>query len=224
MARRVTRELVKQVQNLVQRGYCTREIGRRTGLSMSAVYKIRQNRHRLTRQECPQEEDEAAVWCPRCRCRVYPPCRRCWLRQQLQTEALRRQGDDWRDRLPPLESFPPRLRRRLEVPVAELALPVRVVNYLEQAGILLVYDLLAHRPQELLAIPNFAQKTLEQVYRALEPLGFYRRSRRREEQPPRAENPTLRPQSPEANGSQSFSSPNQCAAPVPLAAADDRPG
>ncbi len=209
MSRRVTVELVKQVQNLVQRGYCTREIGRRTGLSMSAVYKIRQNRHRLTRADLASVgTEEEAVWCPQCRCRVYPPCQRCRLRQFQQAQALLPAPESWRRRLPPMESFPPPLRSRLEVPVAELGLPVRVVNYLEHAGILLVYDLLAHRPQELLSIPNFAQKTLEQVYRALEPLGFVRRGHRRREafpvHPRGAATPT-----PAETESQSFSSPNR---------------
>ncbi len=218
MPRRVTLELVKQVQNLVQRGYCTREIGRRTGLSMSAVYKIRQNRHRLTRADRPSVQQEGAVWCPRCRCRVYPPCLRCRLRQHQRSQMLLPRADAWRRRLPPVESFPPVLRARLEIPVAELGLPVRVVNYLEHAGILLVYDLLAHRPQELLAIPNFARKTLEQVYRALEPLGFVRRGVVRPGEPaPSARGPAA------AQGSQSFSSPNSQAPPPPVSPAEPPP-
>ncbi len=177
MKRRVTEELIRQVLNLVQRGYCTREIGRRTGLSMSAVYKIRQGRHPLLRNQPPPGPQP--VWCPRCRCRVFPPCRVCDLREQLQRQELMHRLRPARRRLPPLEKFPPELQQRLSTPVAELGLPVRVVNYLEHAGILTVYDLLGHRPEELLLIPNFAQKTLEQVYRALEPLGFVRQSRLR---------------------------------------------
>ncbi len=223
MSRRVTLELVKQVQNLVQRGYCTREIGRRTGLSMSAVYKIRQRRHPLARDDQPEAPQEKAVWCPRCRCRVYPPCQRCRLRQNQQAQLLLRQTAAWRRRLPPVETFPPALRSRLEVPVAELGLPVRVVNYLEHAGILLVYDLLAHRPQELLAIPNFAQKTLEQVYRALEPLGFVRRSRRSGAASLAEEPAASRPLA-AADSRQSFSSPNRQSPPGEPAPEQPAPG
>ena len=45
-------------------------------------------------------------------------------------------------------------------------------------GILTVRDLLGATPKRLLAISNFGEKTLGEVYAALEELGFYRPSRR----------------------------------------------
>lgn len=70
------------------------------------------------------------------------------------------------------------LRRRLEMSTAEIGLSVRTTNCLEERGIFTVEDLLNSTPQELLSIPNFGEKTLEEVYRALEAIGFYRKSRK----------------------------------------------
>jgi DNA-directed RNA polymerase subunit alpha len=49
---------------------------------------------------------------------------------------------------------------------------------LEETGILTVRDLLNATPKRLLSISNFGEKTLGEVYTALEKLGFYRPSRR----------------------------------------------
>jgi DNA-directed RNA polymerase subunit alpha len=46
---------------------------------------------------------------------------------------------------------------------------------LEEKGIFTVNDLLNCTRDELLAISNFGEKTLEEVYKALEGIGFYRR-------------------------------------------------
>ncbi len=71
-----------------------------------------------------------------------------------------------------------RLRReRLELSIAEMGLSVRTTNCLEETGILTVRDLLNATPRRLLSISNFGEKTLEEVYLALEELGFYRPSR-----------------------------------------------
>lgn len=71
-----------------------------------------------------------------------------------------------------------RLRRaRLDLSIAEMGLSVRTTNCLEETGILTVRDLLNATPKRLLAISNFGEKTLDEVYAALETLGFYRPSR-----------------------------------------------
>lgn len=68
------------------------------------------------------------------------------------------------------------LREKLEMSTAEIGLSVRTTNCLEERGIFTVQDLLNCTPDELLAISNFGEKTLEEVYKALEGIGFQRRS------------------------------------------------
>jgi DNA-directed RNA polymerase subunit alpha len=70
------------------------------------------------------------------------------------------------------------LKRRLEMSTAEIGLAVRTTNCLEERGIFTVRDLLGATRDDLLAISNFGEKTLEEVYIALEHIGFYRESRR----------------------------------------------
>ena len=65
-------------------------------------------------------------------------------------------------------------RDRLELSIAEMSLSVRTTNCLEETGIFTVRDLLNATPKRLLSISNFGEKTLEEVYQALEALGFYR--------------------------------------------------
>jgi DNA-directed RNA polymerase subunit alpha len=77
------------------------------------------------------------------------------------------------------------LREKLEMSTAEIGLSVRTTNCLEERGIFTVHDLLNCTRDDLLAISNFGEKTLEEVYKALEGIGFYRRSR--QEQPDREE-------------------------------------
>lgn len=60
----------------------------------------------------------------------------------------------------------------LQMPVAQLNLPVRTVNFLEDDGVLLVEDLLNCTRDRLLAIPNFGEKALEQVFNALRDVGL----------------------------------------------------
>ena len=57
---------------------------------------------------------------------------------------------------------------------AEIRLTVRTTNCLEEKGILTVRDLLHASRADLLSISNFGEKTLEEVYQALEEIGFYR--------------------------------------------------
>ena len=67
---------------------------------------------------------------------------------------------------------------RLEMSTAEIGLSVRTTNCLEERGIFTVGDLLACTRDNLLSISNFGEKTLEEVYKALESVSFYRPSKR----------------------------------------------
>ena len=69
------------------------------------------------------------------------------------------------------------MSERLEMSTAEIGLSVRTTNCLEERGIFTVRDLLNSTPDQLLSIANFGEKTLEEVYKALEKFGFYRSSR-----------------------------------------------
>ena len=64
------------------------------------------------------------------------------------------------------------LRERLELSTAEIGLCVRTTNCLEEKGIFTVKDLLNSTPDTLLSITNFGEKTLLEVYQALERIGF----------------------------------------------------
>jgi DNA-directed RNA polymerase subunit alpha len=65
-------------------------------------------------------------------------------------------------------------RAKLEMSTAEIGLAVRTTNCLEERGVFTVNDLLHCTPEDLLSISNFGEKTLEEVYKALESVGFYR--------------------------------------------------
>lgn len=66
------------------------------------------------------------------------------------------------------------LREKLEMSTAEIGLTVRTTNCLEEKGIFSVRDLLNTTRAELLSISNFGEKTLDEVFKALEDIGFYR--------------------------------------------------
>ena len=66
------------------------------------------------------------------------------------------------------------LHQRLEMSTAEIGLSVRTTNCLEERGIFTVNDLLHCTRADLLSISNFGEKTLEEVYGALESIGFVR--------------------------------------------------
>jgi DNA-directed RNA polymerase subunit alpha len=70
------------------------------------------------------------------------------------------------------------LTERLEMSTAEIGLSVRTTNCLEERGIFTVHDLLQCTRDDLLSISNFGEKTLDEVYKALEGIGFCRRSKR----------------------------------------------
>lgn len=65
-------------------------------------------------------------------------------------------------------------QEKLELSTAEIGLTVRTTNCLEERGIFTVRDLLNTTRENLLSISNFGEKTLEEVYKALENVGFYR--------------------------------------------------
>lgn len=70
------------------------------------------------------------------------------------------------------------VQQRLEMSTAEIGLAVRTTNCLEERGVFTVNDLLHCTREDLLSISNFGEKTLEEVYKALENVGFYRPERR----------------------------------------------
>jgi DNA-directed RNA polymerase subunit alpha len=80
--------------------------------------------------------------------------------------------------LPRLDNQAQDLHDRLEMSTAEIGLSVRTTNCLEERGIFTVNDLLHCTREDLLSISNFGEKTLEEVYKSLEGVGFYRSSRR----------------------------------------------
>ena len=73
---------------------------------------------------------------------------------------------------------------RLDMSTAEIGLSVRTTNCLEERGIFTVRDLLHCTRDDLLSISNFGEKTLEEVYKSLEGIGFYRPSRQPSNGPP----------------------------------------
>jgi DNA-directed RNA polymerase subunit alpha len=75
------------------------------------------------------------------------------------------------------------MRDRLEMSTAEIGLAVRTTNCLEERGVFTVSDLLHCTRDDLLSISNFGEKTLEEVYKALEGIGFYRPGHRPAEEP-----------------------------------------
>jgi DNA-directed RNA polymerase subunit alpha len=84
-----------------------------------------------------------------------------------------------RIRLSAADEFEKVQKERLEMSTAEIGLSVRTTNCLEERGIFTVNDLLHCTRDDLLAISNFGEKTLDEVYKALEGVGFYRPSRQR---------------------------------------------
>jgi DNA-directed RNA polymerase subunit alpha len=63
---------------------------------------------------------------------------------------------------------------RLQMSTAEIGLTVRTTNCLEEKGIFTVNDLLHCTRDDLLSISNFGEKTLDEVYKSLEGVGFFR--------------------------------------------------
>ena len=66
------------------------------------------------------------------------------------------------------------MQDKLNLGIAELGLSVRTTNCLENEGIFTVEQLLNRTQESLLQIGNFGQKTLTEVFNALEAIGFPR--------------------------------------------------
>jgi DNA-directed RNA polymerase subunit alpha len=82
------------------------------------------------------------------------------------------------------------MSEKLEMSTAEIGLSVRTTNCLEERGIFTVEDLLHCTAEDLLSISNFGEKTLEEVYKALEGIGFLRKTKR---QPAADQKPSPQP-------------------------------
>ena len=72
------------------------------------------------------------------------------------------------------------MQEKLDLSMAEIGLSVRTTNCLDEQGISTVGELLKCKRADLLSIPNFGEKTLEEVFNALEKLGFVRAEKRRD--------------------------------------------
>jgi DNA-directed RNA polymerase subunit alpha len=72
----------------------------------------------------------------------------------------------------PYSDEPGRLAARLEMSLAELGLTARTVNALEQQEIHTVRQLLQCTRQQILRIPNFGEKTLQDILAKLAKAGF----------------------------------------------------
>ena len=75
----------------------------------------------------------------------------------------------------PGTDFRQTMEDKLQMSTAQIGLSVRTTNCLEERGIFSVEDLLNSTRDELLSIPNFGEKTLEEVFGALARIGFNRR-------------------------------------------------
>jgi DNA-directed RNA polymerase alpha subunit len=62
--------------------------------------------------------------------------------------------------------------KKLQTPVAELALSVRIINTLEENDVILVETLMTQTYESLLAMKNFGEKTLTEVRAAIATLGL----------------------------------------------------
>jgi DNA-directed RNA polymerase subunit alpha len=82
-----------------------------------------------------------------------------------------------RIRVSEIEENRKKLIEKLDLSTAEIGLTVRTTNCLEEKGIFNVRDLLSTSRVELLSISNFGEKTLEEVYKSLDAIGFSRPNR-----------------------------------------------
>lgn len=64
------------------------------------------------------------------------------------------------------------MRKYLDRPLTDLGLSCKVLTSLESASISSINDLLQTRPEKLLAIKNFGEKALDEIYCKLSALGF----------------------------------------------------
>jgi len=64
------------------------------------------------------------------------------------------------------------LSQKYKTPIADLKLPVRVINTLEEHSVLLVEDLMKQTHETLMRMKNFGDKTLSEVENAVRKLGL----------------------------------------------------
>ena len=79
--------------------------------------------------------------------------------------------------LPKRENTAEDMAAKLAMSTAEIGLSVRTTNCLEERGIFTVKDLVNCTREDLLGISNFGEKTLDEVFLALESIGFFRKSK-----------------------------------------------
>ena len=79
--------------------------------------------------------------------------------------------------LPIRENTAEDMAAKLGMSTAEIGLTVRTTNCLEERGIFTVKDLVHCTREDLLGISNFGEKTLDEVYIALESIGLIRKSK-----------------------------------------------
>lgn len=79
-------------------------------------------------------------------------------------------GRPWQRHLPrvdpgpiPADNYSPAVARNLALPLAATGLPVRILNILERAGILTVWELIHCTREDLVALPSFGPNHLEHV-------------------------------------------------------------
>lgn len=65
-----------------------------------------------------------------------------------------------------------RKQQALDTPVAEMALSVRVINTLEENGVIMACDVVKQTYDSLMGMKNFGDKTLTEVRDALRALGL----------------------------------------------------
>jgi len=63
-------------------------------------------------------------------------------------------------------------KKALETPIAEMALQVRVINTLEDNGVIMCSDLMKQTYEVLMGMKNFGDKTLTEVRDAIKALGL----------------------------------------------------
>ena len=174
---RISPYKILQIKKLASGGASTKDIARHVGLAPSTVHKVRSGVYDRRLQEANakpagKRDEEDVVWCPCCRCHVFSPCRLCQLRRHLRgLRAVRAPAPL------PADISDPEIIQRLRMNVAEIGLPLRVVNRLHEWGLLTVNDLLHCRRDELLGFSGFAEMTLNHIYACLERLEFVRASR-----------------------------------------------
>ncbi len=79
--------------------------------------------------------------------------------------------------LPKRENTAEDIAAKLAMSTAEIGLTVRTTNCLEERDIFTVKDLVHCSREDLLSISNFGEKTLDEVYLALESVGLMRKSK-----------------------------------------------